>query len=147
MAQGNVEIWLGKLLNMSLRSVHCVIRNAVIAIGDPNFELLDFLNSYPAQVSQNLDGRNIFYWKMERKLIHLRERREMVENMVTIPLHYRYVTSLSRLSPLPLTHPLPPPPPPPPLPLSPSSLTPSPSPYLILWNPMSTRCIISRLVY
>lgn len=51
MAQGNVEIWLGKLLDMSLRSVHAVICNAIVAISDPNFELLDFLNTYPAQVS------------------------------------------------------------------------------------------------
>ena len=50
MAQGNVEVWLGKLLQMSLRSVHCVIKNAVTAIRDPNFELLNFLDSYPAQV-------------------------------------------------------------------------------------------------
>ncbi len=50
MAQGNVEFWLGKLLTMSLRSVHCVIKNAIIAISDPNFELLEFLNTYPAQV-------------------------------------------------------------------------------------------------
>ena len=51
MAQGNVEIWLGKLLNMALRSVHAVIRNAIVAIQDPNFELMEFLSSYPAQVS------------------------------------------------------------------------------------------------
>ena len=52
MAQGNVEVWLGKLLDMSLRSVHAVIRNAIVAIKDPNFQLLEFLNNYPAQVSQ-----------------------------------------------------------------------------------------------
>ena len=50
MAQGNVEVWLGKLLDMSLRSVHAVIRNAMVAIKDPNFQLLEFLNTYPAQV-------------------------------------------------------------------------------------------------
>ncbi len=50
MAQGNVENWLGKLLQMSLRSVHCVIHNAMVAIQDPNFNLLEFLNTYPAQV-------------------------------------------------------------------------------------------------
>ena len=54
MAQGNVEVWLGKLLNMSLRSVHVVIKNAIVAIEDPNFEILEFLNSYPAQVSSYL---------------------------------------------------------------------------------------------
>lgn len=50
MAQGNVEIWLGKLLEISLRSVHCVIKNAIVAIDDPNFEIMEFLNTYPAQV-------------------------------------------------------------------------------------------------
>ena len=50
LAQGNVEIWLGKLLNMSLQSVNGVIRNAMIAIDDPQFDLLEFQNSYPAQV-------------------------------------------------------------------------------------------------
>lgn len=52
MAQGNVEVWLGKLLHMSLRSVHAVIRNAMVAIQDPNFQLLEFLNTYPAQVRE-----------------------------------------------------------------------------------------------
>ena len=50
MAQGNVEIWLGKLLKMSLQSVHVVIRNAVVAIKAPNFDMLEFLNTFPAQV-------------------------------------------------------------------------------------------------
>ena len=52
MAQGNVENWLGALLTMSQRSLHAVIRNAVIAIGDPNFQLVDFLNTHPAQVNK-----------------------------------------------------------------------------------------------
>ena len=51
MALGNVENWLGKLLEMSLRSVHRVIQDAMVAIEDQNFELLEFLNNYPAQVS------------------------------------------------------------------------------------------------
>ena len=56
MAQGNVEIWLGKLLTMSLRSVHAVNRNAIVAIRDPNFEVLEFLNSYPSQVNKLMNA-------------------------------------------------------------------------------------------
>ena len=50
MASGNVENWLGSLLKQSLHSVHVVIKNAYTAISDPNMELIDFLNTYPAQV-------------------------------------------------------------------------------------------------
>ena len=51
MAQGNVEVWLGALLKMSLHSVHCVIKQAAVSIEDPNFNLIDFLNTFPAQAS------------------------------------------------------------------------------------------------
>ena len=62
MAQGNVEIWLGKLLDMAKRSVHSVIREAAVAIKDPNFELMDFLGSYPAQVCDNgIVGMSLLY--------------------------------------------------------------------------------------
>ena len=50
MAQGNVEVWLGALLKMAMQSVHAVIKQAAIAIDDPNFDLLEFLRTYPAQV-------------------------------------------------------------------------------------------------
>ena len=50
MAQGNVELWLGRLLDGVLSSVHAVIKNAVVNIQDPNFDLLEFLNTFPAQV-------------------------------------------------------------------------------------------------
>ncbi|CAF3386329.1 unnamed protein product [Rotaria sp. Silwood1] len=50
MAQGNVEVWLGDLLKMSRASLHKIIRDGAIAIQDPSFNLLDFLNSFPAQV-------------------------------------------------------------------------------------------------
>ena len=50
MAQGNVEIWLGSLLKASLESFHGVIRQASVAIQDPSFELMEFENSFPAQV-------------------------------------------------------------------------------------------------
>ena len=51
MAQGNVELWLGSLLKASLLAVHSVIRQASVAIADPNFDLMEFENAYPAQVN------------------------------------------------------------------------------------------------
>lgn len=51
MAQGNVEVWLGKLCTMACRSVRSVIRNASVALQDPNFNLMEFLENNPAQVS------------------------------------------------------------------------------------------------
>ena len=51
MAQGNVENWLGALLREALHSVHVVIRNAHIAVEDPNMDLIEFLNTFPAQAS------------------------------------------------------------------------------------------------
>ena len=50
MAQGNVESWLSQLLKAALSALHIVIRNASVAISDPNMELVNFLNSFPAQV-------------------------------------------------------------------------------------------------
>ena len=50
MATGHDEIWLGKLLDASRLAVHGVVRNAAIAVDDPSFQLLEFLNSFPAQV-------------------------------------------------------------------------------------------------
>ena len=50
MATGNVEHWLGALLNESQKSVHFVIKQGAIAIEDPNFNLLEFAEGFPAQV-------------------------------------------------------------------------------------------------
>ena len=55
MAQGNVETWLGELLRESMGSLHAVIRDCSVAIDSPNFQLLDFANSYPAQVSISMN--------------------------------------------------------------------------------------------
>ncbi len=50
MAQGNVETWLADLLRVTRKSVHSVIRSAAITIQDPQFNLLEFENMFPAQV-------------------------------------------------------------------------------------------------
>ena len=51
-AQGHVEIWLGKLLDMARNSVASVIMNAHVTVSNPNLVLLEFLESFPAQVSR-----------------------------------------------------------------------------------------------
>ncbi len=51
-AQGNVEHWLGALLREALHSVHVVIKNASIAVEDPSFDMVEFLDVQPAQVTK-----------------------------------------------------------------------------------------------
>lgn len=50
MAKGNVELWLGELLNQSMNSLHGVIRDAYHAINDGSFNLMGFLGQFPSQV-------------------------------------------------------------------------------------------------
>ncbi|XP_052240013.1 dynein axonemal heavy chain 8-like isoform X2 [Dreissena polymorpha] len=49
-AKGNVELWLGELLKEKMKSLHGVIRDAFRTINNEGFELLGFLNNFPAQV-------------------------------------------------------------------------------------------------
>jgi hypothetical protein len=46
---------------MSRASIHKIIRDGAIAIQDPQFNLLDFLNSFPAQVNKKNFHQIIFY--------------------------------------------------------------------------------------
>ncbi|XP_037081499.1 LOW QUALITY PROTEIN: dynein heavy chain 8, axonemal-like [Pollicipes pollicipes] len=48
--EGNVEVWLGQLLKEQQSSLHGVIREAYQQIMDPDFEIMTFLSTFPAQV-------------------------------------------------------------------------------------------------
>jgi dynein heavy chain len=50
LAQGNVEMWLGTLLEEQQKSMHGVIRRANIASQEPNLKMIDFQYSFAAQV-------------------------------------------------------------------------------------------------
>lgn len=61
--QGNVEQWLLNLLNGAQGALHAVIRMASVAIKDPVFKLLEFMDTFPAQVL--LEKRNDFLYGCE----------------------------------------------------------------------------------
>ena len=50
MAQGNVETWLGDLQKSARHSLHKIIRDASVALQDPQFNILEFLQGFAAQV-------------------------------------------------------------------------------------------------
>ncbi|XP_064014378.1 dynein axonemal heavy chain 8 [Pogoniulus pusillus] len=50
LAKGPVELWLQDLLRVQQISLHGIIRAAYYQISEPGYQLLDFLNRFPAQV-------------------------------------------------------------------------------------------------
>ncbi|KAJ7395639.1 hypothetical protein BTVI_152782 [Pitangus sulphuratus] len=50
MAEGSVEVWLSSLLKESQVSLHHVIRQAALDIQETDFQITEFLSTYPAQV-------------------------------------------------------------------------------------------------
>ncbi|XP_039566951.1 dynein heavy chain 5, axonemal-like [Passer montanus] len=50
LAQGNVEFWLGQLLNGIRKTIHTIIRQASMAINDSEFKMYDFQAMFPAQI-------------------------------------------------------------------------------------------------
>ncbi|XP_072567808.1 dynein axonemal heavy chain 5 [Paramormyrops kingsleyae] len=50
LAQGNVESWLGLLLDGVRKTIHSIIRQAHLAISDPGLKLVEFESVFPAQV-------------------------------------------------------------------------------------------------
>ena len=49
-AEGSVELWLMQLLVTAKESLNCIIRNAYHIISESNFDMLEFIKKYQAQV-------------------------------------------------------------------------------------------------
>uniref|UniRef100_H3AFE6 Dynein axonemal heavy chain 5 n=1 Tax=Latimeria chalumnae TaxID=7897 RepID=H3AFE6_LATCH len=50
LAQGNVEAWLGQLLNGVKKTIHSIIKQASLAISDPGMKIYEFQAMFPAQI-------------------------------------------------------------------------------------------------
>lgn len=67
-AEGSVEQWLMRLLQEAQRSLHSIIRLASQAIQSSEFNLLEFLASFPSQVEES--SRIPHNYKEVRSPIH-----------------------------------------------------------------------------
>ncbi|XP_031445281.1 dynein heavy chain 5, axonemal-like [Phasianus colchicus] len=104
-AQGNVEIWLGQLLNGIRKTIHTIIREASLAISDSGFKLYDFQAMFPAQVRMNIKSPSDFEWQKQSRFYFLEDLDKCVIQITDVEFTYcnEYLGCTDRLVITPLT--------------------------------------------
>ncbi|XP_068050765.1 dynein axonemal heavy chain 5-like isoform X2 [Anomalospiza imberbis] len=97
LAQGNVEFWLGQLLNGIRKTIHTIIRQASMAINDSEFKMYDFQAMFPAQIG--LLGIQIIWTrdaekalnstKTDKKIMHTTNQKflELLNDLIDMATH------------------------------------------------------------
>uniref|UniRef100_A0A8C3UM51 Dynein axonemal heavy chain 5 n=1 Tax=Catharus ustulatus TaxID=91951 RepID=A0A8C3UM51_CATUS len=97
LAQGNVEFWLGQLLNGIRKTIHTIIRQASMAINDSEFKMYDFQAMFPAQIG--LLGIQIIWTrdaekalnstKTDKKVMHTTNQKflEILNDLIDMTTH------------------------------------------------------------
>uniref|UniRef100_A0A8U8B8L8 Dynein, axonemal, heavy chain 5 n=1 Tax=Geospiza parvula TaxID=87175 RepID=A0A8U8B8L8_GEOPR len=97
LAQGNVEFWLGQLLNGIRKTIHTIIRQASMAINDSEFKMYDFQAMFPAQIG--LLGIQIIWTrdaekalnstKTDKKVMHATNQKflELLNDLIDMATH------------------------------------------------------------
>ncbi|OXB57017.1 hypothetical protein ASZ78_015603 [Callipepla squamata] len=96
-AQGNVEFWLGQLLNGIRKTIHTIIREASVAISDSGFKLYDFQAMFPAQIGLlgiqmiwTRDAENALNSaKTDKKVMHATNQKflELLNDLIDMTTH------------------------------------------------------------
>lgn len=86
MAVGGVEYWLGSLLKMCQQSLNAVIGQAALQLKEPDFNVLDMLEKYPAQVG--LLGIQ-FIWTRDAELALNKSKIDKVTARIPANYHCR----------------------------------------------------------
>ncbi|KAM6444422.1 dynein axonemal heavy chain 5-like [Rhynochetos jubatus] len=96
-AQGNVEFWLGQLLNGIRKTIHTIIRQASMAISDSGFKLYDFQAMFPAQIGLlgiqmiwTRDAENALNSaKTDKKVMHTTNQKflELLNDLIDMTTH------------------------------------------------------------
>ncbi|XP_040552361.1 dynein axonemal heavy chain 5 isoform X2 [Gallus gallus] len=95
--QGNVEFWLGQLLNGIRKTIHTIIREASVAISDSGFKLYDFQAMFPAQIGLlgiqmiwTRDAENALNsTKTDKKVMHATNQKflELLNDLIDMTTH------------------------------------------------------------